>query len=589
MPISLLGIVLFLAPFSLIFIFKNHYLGFLSILGLSFLYQISLALLSQLTGTFSWLTIFLGHSVLIALTLILLLVNRKRLSYKKILNPLLVLVSLAFLIIAFEFWSVHYNYTGTISTITGQQLVINKKMPYPYFSDEWVGTAIVKKTIDTQSLISGNPLAPGNHYSHYHNPLLIFFSLLAELTLLFNLPISNSYSILLIIFSTLICLNSFIFLRINKVNLLPALIATLSLPFIANSGNLPGLWTLLPFSGGLLFFIPALSSLSLKRIDLFILFSFLTILMYPPLIVFVALSALAYFIINKKISWPTILFSASFLIASLLATWLIFYFQNLSLSEMINFLRNSIWREYLDPGIVSYPIWRVVPIASLLAIVLGIKGALRKNLLTLWLPLVGGLVLWSYYSYSGQVLIISPERVVIIVSLLLVIISGFTLDKLLALINYQRWPEHLLIIACLGLFTLLSVFYTNFNVWDKFYLTMANGQKMTPNPPATIYLNPSDLNLFSSLDQQRFIAPPWKGLAIGALTTNYPLQSKPSFFTNNYLDFEHFFLASCEEKINLALQYKIDYVYSPFFACQNFASLGKSSENIYLYKFEPHE
>ena len=93
--------------------------------------------------------------------------------------------------------------------------------------------------------------------------------------------------------------------------------------------------------------------------------------------------------------------------------------------------------------------------------------------------------------------------------------------------------------------------------------------------------------LFSGIKEKTFISPPWKGLAISAATGNYPLATKPSVIGVFTLNYNVFVVDSnCFKKKQLAIENKIDYVYSSKFECPNFKEVGESSEDLVLYKFD---
>ena len=79
---------------------------------------------------------------------------------------------------------------------------------------------------------------------------------------------------------------------------------------------------------------------------------------------------------------------------------------------------------------------------------------------------------------------------------------------------------------------------------------------------------------------------PWKGLVIGVATENYPLETKESTITNQFVRHSEFVKAECDEKLKIAKEQGIDYVYSWGFNCTGFKEVGKSEENLVLYGVE---
>ena len=100
-----------------------------------------------------------------------------------------------------------------------------------------------------------------------------------------------------------------------------------------------------------------------------------------------------------------------------------------------------------------------------------------------------------------------------------------------------------------------------------------------------MYLHPDDLLLFKDIKQARFLSIPWKGLVVGVATGNYPLSSKESIVSNNFLNYNEFMAKNCAGKTKLAQKMKVDFVYSHPFLCNNFLERGRSQEGFVLYEF----
>ena len=138
----------------------------------------------------------------------------------------------------------------------------------------------------------------------------------------------------------------------------------------------------------------------------------------------------------------------------------------------------------------------------------------------------------------------------------------------------------------LFLFLVLSFFYTNYSGWEKITLKInGSNYSLSPAAPANKYLTADDLELFREISHKRFLSPPWKGLVLGVATDNYPLNTKDSIVSTNFLYYNNFINETCENKASIAKKAHLAYVYSSEFNCDKFNLLGVSQENLYLYKF----
>ena len=111
------------------------------------------------------------------------------------------------------------------------------------------------------------------------------------------------------------------------------------------------------------------------------------------------------------------------------------------------------------------------------------------------------------------------------------------------------------------------------------------GQKVSSNPPINSYLTDDDLRIFVDISKKRFLSYPWKSLVLAVATDNIPLQTKDSTISVRELSYIDFQNANCDEKKNLAVKHRIDYVYGQKIDCKGFTLVSNSSEGLLLYKY----
>jgi hypothetical protein len=588
------GLILFITPFLLIFCFTDKKRGFLYVfVGVIGLHLLA-ALITQSLHIFIYPVIITIHSLVAFSAIFVFLKYKKIESFDRKINWLAIG---AFIIIIFELWSVHYFYSGSIGTITGRTEATKTSYPYPYFSDEWVGVSLVNYSLNNNVLSSGNSLTSSHSYGSFPNTLICWFALISELFLLVNLVPLTGYAIFALITGIIACLLIYLVLRTFGLKNLTAVLGTLCVPLITNGQNLPGIWYLIPFIGGLLMFLITLSALRLNDLKLLLISSGISLLLYPPMIIFIIPTLLGYIIFNKKISLAKkIRLSIYSLLILLLATIIIIVIQRYSIASLLVIAKSSLIYPLLDNGIVSYTIWNIIPWFILPFAFWGLFIIFKKKLFFLLAPIIIGLLFWVIYSQSYYFFVISYERAVVITSFLLIMAASFGFEEL-NLILTKKFPyfthnnfKILIKIFFLLIFAYLALGYTQRTNWSKLTLnipTSSGVEKLSPTPPASVYLTDSDLFLFKKISKQNFLATPWKGLTIGAATMNYPFDSKPSFITIQKLNYQSFIQRDCTVKYQLAKQYKLKYIYSPTFNCPNFFELGTSSENLHLYKFNP--
>ena len=500
-------------------------------------------------------------------------------------------IIIAAIIILFELISVHYFYTGTVTTFLGDKKVTGASYPYPYFADDWAGVAFTNYTIETGALPIIHPLLGYNTYD-FPNIFVGFFAGLAEIFLILNLPPLTGYAIITIITGSLICFLVYLFLKSAKVETMFALLGALSLPWIINSAKLPGIWYLFPFIGGTIFLLISLIAFNLKSKLLAFVSSFISLLLYPPFVVFIIPTLLVAPLTKLKtakqetkklLAWIFILLVA--------ATLLVFAVQRDNLSVLYSFFLRSLVRLNNEGCIPIRRIFEVVPLILIPLAIAGILEAGRRKLIYFLTPLFIGLTYWLVYSFSPKYLIIDYARIASLTSFLLMIAVGlgasWLFKKLAAKYSFFQKKETVFILQALllFLFAVLALFYTQREAWRKIILRYDNGWEAPIISPAHQYLHPDDLELFKNLKQQRFISPPWKGLVIGAATGNYPLHNKASIIYTEVVKYDAFMtIRWCKDKLRIARLLALDYAYVPPLDCPGFDYIGQSREGLYLYK-----
>jgi len=584
----LIGLILILIPFLLVNRFSNKKLGFFCVFSGMIGFILVASVFTQLFHIFTYnvlLAIFIIVSVLIVAY------SYKKDNVKKIKIDWILLLVIA--VLFFQLYSVHFNYSGKISTINGYDDVKNAKFVYPYYSDEWVGVSLIKYSISSKSLPFANPLFEGKVF---YNLEFGFHSFLSGIFLLFGFDALNDYTKISLFFGMLICILSYLLLRENNISRLNSAIASISIPFIVNGVNLPGIWYLMPFTIGMACLLLGFIFISINSRKMSILISFLILLFYPPLFVFYTFSLIFYFNFSDfskkdKIKYLGIYLGICSLVAVFLSVY-VFIMKDYSIVKTLDFILSKIFFSTLtENAIPDYSIWKVIPIPLLLIGLFGLIIAFRKKM---WLSsvVIVGFIYWSLYSQYLWRFIIEYQRDVVVTSILIVIFCGFGLEYLLEKLVKYNYVKKYRLDLCLQIAIILIILffsfnYTKINNWEELKLRDLKTDKLlSPAAPATNYFVEDDLNLFREINKSRFLSVPWKGLVIGTATGNYPLDTKPSTITVKKLPYSDFISGDCSKKNELALVNKIKYIYSTEFKCDNFVFIGKSSENFYLYEFK---
>lgn len=586
---TFIGLILMIIPLFLALFFKDRLKGFLTVIAGIITLHLFLSIFTQALHIFSYELIIFVHSVIALVVLTILFIRRNR--FAKLNFNINWIAIFALLIVGFQFWSAHYSYTGTISAFNGYQEVTNNAYIYPYYSDEWVGVSLINYSIENKSLPLVNPLWPDDRFP---NPTFPFFSFFSEMFLLLQLNPLVVYSILAILSGTLICFLSYLILRKMNVGVPASLLATLSIPYIISGANLPGLWYFIPLIAGLIFLLFSLLSLVSSHKNLCFLYSILSIIFYPPIIVFALPIMIVCSLENKELKNNTGIFISFVSLIGVFVIASLFIFPDVHPLSLKDSIVSLVFRTNLQGGIPRFDIFTIIPIWILFFSLFGLWNQIKIRRYYLILPVIIGLTFWIIYSGTQKVFIIEYQRVIIVTLIFISLLAGLGFQYLKNLFceKYQIYNKNvdtILAVLILIIFAIASPFYTRYTDWQKLVMRIGSGEdqiEISPSSPANIYLAPDDLKLFKNIRGERFIAPPWKGLVVGVATGNYPLESKASTITNHFLFYNNFLFVNCSKKVELAQRFNMAYAYSLPFFCPHFIEVGKSSEGLTLYKFE---
>ncbi|MGE5042081.1 MAG: hypothetical protein ACM3IJ_04210 [Candidatus Levyibacteriota bacterium] len=589
MVLTVLGLVALLAPFLALKKFKDLKVGFFYILLFIFFLQLIIALATQALHLFTYQVILSFNTLVFFACLFFFRPFRPdlKLLAKKIDLFLIYVV----LISGTALYMVHYHYTGFYSTTTNLSTETKRPLnyPYPYFSDEWYSIAFIKDAIATHSLPVRDPIWHGP----FTNLEIAFHSLLSEFIVILNLNPLTGYVILSIVMNTLIITLLYLFLAINKVKKLQSAIISLSALYIVNTSLIPGLWTLIPLSLGIIFLLLSIAFYYLERKKMFLLASFLTLIFYTPLILLIIVMMVSQ--LYKKPYGKSLKIFVLYMLTVIISGGLIssvFLFDRFTPGQIFELIMHKfIYDSYVGSDFIfTFPIYFAIPIPILLLATVGLP-ALYKEKRALAAMVGISLLFWAFYSFTSYSFIIELERIVIVASILLVLAAGFGLKKIFDTVEKfegfkNNWDFLYLQYIFLFLFIPLLLFYTGSDAWKHF--TGKSPFMVAHNLPlANRFLDPEDLRLFTGIKNARFLSSPWKGTVISVATNNVPLTIKSGTISGSIPDYqEQFRNFSCKEKQGFVKLYNLSYVYIPSLVidCPMFQLKGVSAEGIMLYK-----
>ncbi len=593
----IVGAILLLFPFLLLIKYKDKSLAFVYIFSLWLAFHLFVALVTQLLHIFTY-PVLLGANLVLAGAVLGVMrsswVKPKLFPAEFLKNNWAPLFALALAFICL--YSVHYNYSGKYSVVGTSEYkeVKNMKYEYPYFADEWYSAAFIKDSISSRSLPVRNPLTKLK--LPFVNFEIAFHSFLSGLFLLLGVEPLTTYPVISLIFNLVICGLIYLFLRRNNIGKKAAAICGLLALYITNGSNLPGLWTLIPFTLGIISILLGFIFLSSGKKMEALLTAVLVLLFYPPFFPFYTLMIILFLLFSKNLSTKEKINDAAYYFSICLVIGFLVSLAHFAAGKgttgALNEIFSKIFYQTLTvPYNPNFPILSVVPYLALLLLPFGIYSATKKHI---WLAasVFLGLAFWIFYSLSTFRVFIEYERVVILTSILIVIVAGFGLEYLAGLLKRVRffrgnsYVEYLLS-AVLICFLFFTFNYTNRDSWKNFTTdAAADGEFLIPLAVANNYLVLDDLEVFKNIHNKIFLSLPWKGTVLGVATNNYPASIKTGTIgIYPYLG-KQFMAVSCREKSLLAKAYRLDYVYLPKFTCPEFEFVSSSGEGFYLYQFK---
>jgi hypothetical protein len=586
---------LFLAlPLLLVMLFKNKYVGFATVLSAMVLGHTGIAFITQVLHVFTPSVVIAVHALIAIAVLMVMYKKRSSISFVPLRDMVLVqtlCIVFALGIVAYQLYAVHFDYTGPVSTISGEMYVSGDSYAYPLFSDEWIAVAVSRTVIAENALPLTHPFTG----APYQNYLVAFHALVAEIGILFSSPITTTYVWLGIVINTALVGMCFVVLRSLGVHRGVAVLGMLLVPYVVNGSNLPMLWYLLPWNVGFLVLLSTMVFVIHKQVWLALAAAFLSALLYPPIIVFSIPMLLTMCVGYESKIRNRILVSLGVFVltAPIFFMGAVSIFTTYSFSEVsARFIEILIRPMFSSFGSVpTFFIWDVVPWV-LLPFVVYAFWKYTQSIFFILVPVVIGLVGWVLNPITDTTFLIDYHRLVAMTALLLVIVGTLGVQGvwqyLVSRYNALRSNEIQAALSgvILIVFLILAPLYTTHDTWRKFtvpYRDQAgNTLQGKPASPVSRYLHPDDVRIFSALSGERFLAPSWKGLVIASITDNEPMYTKPSTITIRKVIYEDFSVATCEQKMAMVRAHRVSYIYAEKINCAGFEVIDQSAEGLYL-------
>jgi len=595
----LLGLILITYSFLLGFLTsQDKKEGFIKSIIILIFVETLLSIVFAFLHIFTYFAFIITH-ILINIAVLSFFIYKKKLHLrnflffgylKKIDYYLIILI----IIVLFQFWSVHYNYEGKISTEVKDFIdAENYHYKYPYYSDEWYSVAFSKFMIQNNELPVKNPIVKNN--PPFLNFQLPFHSFNAALMQLFNLDPVRGYVPLTIVMNTLLIIISYLYLRIKKLSKITSFLIAILVTHITNGANLPGLWYYLPFNLGIILFISLLFFISANNLSFILLSAFLSLIFYPPLAVLVVPILFIYLFqskkfFSKKILYLLLLFGFAFMFLFLIAY--------IKINNIENLFFYLIHNKLYYPGFQGDFITKLNPIniISLIALflfVFSIKDLLKKDKYILISIFIGSF-LWILYFFMTSRIIIEHERIVLLTAILVTLASVYGLQNILMWIkNRNKIIFNLLLLGLIVYILSYSLNYTSLNKWDKLqaYNKFDHSQIFNPKAPANGYLQEDEVSFFSDIKDKTILSTPWKSTTISVATGNYAFVSKEGTISvGSFEKLNNFLSSDCNGMKDIIYSKKnkklrVGYIYLPLILnCEFLDNVYTSKEGFVLYE-----
>jgi hypothetical protein len=486
----------------------------------------------------------------------------------------------------------HFSYTGFLITSVEVREVENVEILTPYFSDEWASVAFVDQALTTRGLPVRHPFIEQSSYVSY---MTAYFMGLAAFFSTFQFDPVYEFAFAPLLLGVALVYAAYNSARSIGASRVASAGAALSVPFIANSANLAGIWYAIPAHAGLLFLVLTLS-LQKESVQWRIVGYIVSVFLYPPIVFFV----IPILFLTERYAY-TIRAVASVGGAGLIAVGIAALSPTVSIVHSIKnafaLLVRPLGLDFAG-DIALYPPHIVIPAVAIVGFFIAVPVLISQHR-RFFIAVATGLLGWIFYSFASVTVVIDVQRVVFSMAFLVCIVAAPGYDMVLAWIQKTiscnphaiAWA---VVVIVLGH---AAPSYSADQSWREFVLrTPARGEGtfLIPSPPASQYLTEEDVRLLARYDviasssPRQFVTTPWKGLVLGAATRHVPLHTKDSIVGAVNLRYEQLLAADCKQIESYRVRHSLDFVYVPELAvCPNAVAVATSTEGFVLYELKP--
>lgn len=474
---------------------------------------------------------------------------------------------------------VYFNYSGTYNISTNAQYFEAEHLSYPYpsVSDEWYAMSWVAQTIETRSLPLHNTYDESDQsFTNYQFP---FHSVLAGVFLLFGVHPIHGYVLVSIFLNSLLVLLLYSVMRTYGATQGSALLASTMALTIPWGATLLGLWCLIPATLGSIALFALIGGCA-RRDDLVVYTipggAVITLLLYPPYIVFVAPITFTFLFLLKKKLRTRYCIGMIGVVALLLGAVLL-------QPELLE----RVWREALlgdvKPLLVPHQLLPLLYIVLAYVMVVPLK----KRFAPILIPWGIGLIAWVCYAVMTYRFVIGYERAVVVTLFFTLILAALGLTRLIKLFNpsVRRYAVLGVNMVAVLAMVLTTIGYTEHEDWRKLTaIDSVSGALYVPGAPIILAYYPDDATLFKTMHSDRILTIPWKGTVLGVVSDVTPIVTQPGTISSNSGLYDDFITAQCDEKHRLARAYHVTYTYTHRFNCEGFTTVQSSGEGVVLQK-----